>query len=243
MTDTETPLEISGSINFRDVGGLPAGVSMTRHGVLYRSGTLTGVDERGRERLRALGIRQVIDLRDDSEVTHEPSRLDGLDLTITRVPLFVGSAASFFQDDLDLTAMYRVLLDTAGDAIVTVVRGLIADSPAIVHCSAGKDRTGVSVALTLAAAGVDREAVVADYARTQSLLPEERNARIVAAIQQYHPTSRNIVELATMSPAPVMTGLLDEVDERFGSPADYLAAQGLRDDELTELRQVLLHEG
>ena len=52
------------------------------------------------------------------------------------------------------------------------MRGIIADQPVLVHCTVGKDRTGVTVALTLAAAGVDDdEAVVADYARTEELLP------------------------------------------------------------------------
>ena len=83
---------------------------------------------------------------------------------------------------------------------------MLADQPVLVHCSVGKDRTGVTVALTLAAAGVDEAAVVADYARTETLLPPERNARILAYLQQEHPGARHLEELATRSPGASHAG-------------------------------------
>jgi protein-tyrosine phosphatase len=240
MTDDSLGSLIPGAVNFRDVGGLPAGHARTRSGVLYRSGNLAHLETAGVDALRDLGVRRIIDLRDDDEVTYAPSRVEGLDLATTRVPLFLGSVASFFEEDMSLDDMYRALVEESADGIVQVVRGVIGDQPVLVHCTVGKDRTGVTVALTLAAAGVDTDAVIADYSRTESMLPEWRNRAVVDRLRAMHPEAVHLEDLATRSPAPVMAALLAGVGERYGSAADYLRAHGLADDELTELRRVLL---
>lgn len=233
---------VPGSINFRDVGGLPAGRGRTRSGVLYRSGNLAHVEEAGREVLSGLGLRRVIDLRDDEEVRWAPSRTEGLGLVTRRVPLFLGSVASFFADDVSLPGLYSSLIEQSSDRVVEVVRGVLEDQPVLVHCTVGKDRTGVTVALTLAAAGVDTDAIIADYARTESLLPASRNREVVARIRALHPEAVNLEELATKSPAHVMRDLLARLDAEFGSPTDYLRAHGLTEDEVAELRRVLVAE-
>jgi len=237
MTDAPS---VAGALNFRDVGGLPASRGRTRSGVLFRSGNLARLSGEGRAALGALGVRRIVDLRADDEVAFEPSLVDGLGIETLRVPLFLGSSASFFIDDISLPDMYRALVDAGADRIVEVVRAVIETQPVLVHCTVGKDRTGVAVAVMLAAAGVDRAAVVDDYARTEALLPPERNARVLAYLRRQHPAARHLEDLATRSPAPVMRALLDDLDTRFGSPADYLRAQGVRDDELAELRDVLI---
>lgn len=231
---------VSGSMNFRDVGGLPAGSAATRSGVLYRSGNLADVDEAGSASLRELGLRRIIDLRDDEEVHYFPSRVDGLDAVTQRVPLFLGSVRSFFENDVDLAGLYSSMIEDSSAKVVEVVRGIVTDQPVLVHCTVGKDRTGVTVALTLAAAGVDTAAIVADYARTETLLPVARNEAVVARLRATHPEARHVVELATLSPAPVMRDLLARLDAEYGSPTDYLRAHGLGDDEIAELRRVLV---
>ncbi len=231
---------ISGAVNLRDVGGLPAGAGVTRSRVLYRSGELARLDDAGVTALGSLGLRRIIDLRADDEVAYAPSRVGGLDVRLQRVPLFLGSLASFFTDDVSLDELYEQLVDGSAAGIVDVVRGIVEDQPVLVHCTVGKDRTGVTIALTLAAAGVDEDAVVADYARSEGMLPPERNRRVVAFLQSAHPEARNLVDLATRSPAPVMRRLLDGIAERHGTVGDYLLANGLGADELTELRRVLI---
>ncbi|MCR2813513.1 tyrosine-protein phosphatase [Microbacterium sp. zg.Y1090] len=232
---------VAGALNFRDVGGLPARAGVTRSGVLFRSGNLARLDDSGRATLRELGLRRVIDLRADDEVALEPSLVDGLGLETLRLPLFTGSAASFFEQDVCLDDFYRALLDEAADRVVEVVRGVLANQPVLVHCTVGKDRTGVTVALTLAAAGVAEDAVVADYARTEALLPPQRNARVLAYLRSQHPQSRHLEELATKSPAAAMRTLLDGLRERYGAPVEFLRAHGLGDDEIAELTSVLVH--
>lgn len=237
MTD---PLTIAGALNFRDTGGLPADGGATRPGVLFRSGNLARVDAAGRAALQRLGLRRIIDLRDDAEVAWEPTRLADLGHETVRIPLFTGSTASFFAEDLTLDDLYRSLVDGSGESIVAVVRAVIADQPVLVHCTVGKDRTGVTVALALAAAGVDEDAVVADYARTEALLPARRNEQVVAYLRSMHPEARHLEELATRSPAPAMRRVLDDLRARFGAPVEFLRAHGLRDEEIDELRRVLI---
>lgn len=231
---------IPGVDNFRDVGGLPAGEARTRGGVLFRSGNLARLQDDGRRELARFGIRRIIDLRSDDEARSQPSRIEGLALTTQRVPLYLGSVASLFEEDLSLAEMYRRILDDSADMVVDVVRGIIADPPVLVHCAVGKDRTGVVVAITLAAAGVDRDAIVADYALTERAFSPEHIRMVQTWLNRRHPGAVNAVELATRAPAAVMHDVLGEVDRRHGSAGEYLTAQGLADDELTELRRILL---
>lgn len=231
---------VAGAVNFRDTGGLAAGSGVTRSGVLYRSGNLASVMPEGAEALRALGLRRIVDLRSDDEVLRAPSLQVETGITVQRVPLFLGSVTSFFEEDLSLGTMYRAIVDESADRVVDVVRGILADQPVLVHCTVGKDRTGVTVALALAAAGVDEDAVVADYARTETLMPAARNRAIVEFLSAQHPEAKNLEDLATRSPAHVMRGLLADLTERFGSPAAYLRSSGLDDGELAELKNVLV---
>lgn len=229
---------VSGVINFRDVGGLPASDGITRSGVLYRSGNLARVDEVGRGHFDGLGIARIIDLRDDDEVVRDPSLAGAV--PIERVPLFLGSVSSFFVNDMSLSEMYAEMVEGSAERVITAVRGILHTQPVLVHCTIGKDRTGVTVALALAAAGVDEDAVVEDYARTAGNLPAERNAEVRARLGKMFPASRHLEELTMHSPAPVMRGLLDDLRARYGSPADYLRAKGLSDDEVLGLREVLI---
>lgn len=232
-----TVIHIPGVTNLRDVGGIPVGASRVRAGALLRSGKLAHLTSEGDRMLRER-VRRVVDLRDDAEVRAEPSALT--DVPTARIPLFLGSTASFFADDIDLAGMYRQLIDDSAERLAEAVRIIAAGEPTLVHCTVGKDRTGVTVALALSAVGADRDAVVADYALTASQLPEERTRAVVDYFRANMPDSRHAIQLATESPAPVMAALLAEIDERFGSAAEYLRSTGMSGVELDELRAVLV---
>lgn len=245
MTDAPAPTSlIPGTVNFRDVGGLPAANGLTRSGMLYRSGSLANLQAPGREAMTALHLRCIIDLRDEQEVGRQPSLIEGIEVDVVRVPLFLGSSASFFDEDLSLSDMYRTIVADSHARVVEVVRGVLEHQPVLVHCTAGKDRTGVTVAMALSAAGVEREAVIADYARTEDYISADLAARVVAHLRSRHPgNSSNLEELAAMAPARVMRELLDGIDRDFGSPTEYLRAGGLDDADFAELRRALVVEG
>lgn len=230
-------LRIDGVYNARDVGGMPAADGRIRSGVLLRSGNLTAATPAGVAELRRR-VSRIVDLRDDQEVAAQPSATTGI--PTTHLPLFLGSVASFFESDTSLEELYRHLLDESGERLADAVRIVARSEPTLVHCTVGKDRTGVTVALALAAVDADRDAIIADYALTESLLPEERNRQIVAFLLSQHPEARHAVALATQSPAPVMRALLESVDARWGSAAGYLRANGVTDEELIALRAALV---
>ncbi len=132
---------------------------------------------------------------------------------------------------------YWGYLERRPDSIVAALR-TIADPPgggaALVHCAAGKDRTGLVVALAMEVAGAERDAVVADYARTS-----ERIDRIVARLAS-SPTYAH--EMQTDDPQhhaarpESMARVLELLDERHGGPAGWLAEHGFGDDDAAALR-------
>ncbi len=232
-----TILVVEGVSNVRDVGGMPAEGGRIRSGVLVRSGQLSGATTAGAAALRE-SVSHIVDLRDGEEVAAEPTEIDGPDTT--HLPLFLGSVRSFFEADTSLDDLYLHLLEESGERLVAAIRIIAASKRTLVHCTVGKDRTGVTVALALSAVGADREAVIADYALTESQLPVQRTRWIADYLRTQHPEAVHAVALATQSPAPVMRRLLAQVDERWGSAAGYLRAQGMTDDELDALAVALV---
>ncbi|MFJ2533358.1 tyrosine-protein phosphatase [Microbacterium maritypicum] len=234
-----TILEIEGVFNVRDVGGMPANGGRIRSGALLRAGQLSGTTTSGAAALRAR-VQHIVDLRDGEEVAAEPSEIEGPDTT--HLPLFLGSVRSFFEADTSLDDLYLHLLEESGERLADAIRIIAAGERTLVHCTVGKDRTGVTVALALSAVGADREAVIADYALTESQLPAQRSQRIADYLRTQHPEAVHAVALATQSPAPVMRRLLEQVDERWGSAAGYLRAQGMTDAELAALSAALVED-
>lgn len=234
-----TILEIEGVFNVRDVGGMPANGGRIRSGALLRAGQLSGATTSGAAALRAR-VQHIVDLRDGEEVAAEPSEIEGPDTT--HLPLFLGSVRSFFEADTSLDDLYLHLLEESGERLADAIRIIAAGERTLVHCTVGKDRTGVTVALALSAVGADREAVIADYALTESQLPTQRSQRIADYLRTQRPEAVHAVALATQSPAPVMRRLLEQVDERWGCASGYLRAQGMTDAELAALSAALVED-
>lgn len=232
-----TVLTIDGVWNVRDVGGIPVTGGRIASGRLLRSANLAGITSEGASALSG-HVDHIIDLRADDEVASEPSAVQGLETT--HLPLFLGSVASFFEEDSSLDELYAHLLEQSGARLVEALRIIARGGRTLVHCTVGKDRTGVTIALALDAVGADREAIIADYALTESQLPEERNRRIAAYLRSQHPDAQHVVALATQSPAAAMRTLLASIDDRWGSTFDYLRAQGMTDAELVALRTALV---
>ncbi len=229
--------------NFRDLGGYP-----TRDGRavrwrrLYRSDSLHALAEADQGAFQALGIRTVLDLRRPSEIER-----DG------RVPDWNGVAWRHlylrhrewshtpYRRGADvvryLADRYRDMAEESAAGLAAAV-ALIADpraAPVVVHCVAGKDRTGVVCALTLSLLGVCDEDIAAEYAlsaanlrRFVDLLPAENSDRF----------DPNAIPLET--PATVMLAFLEELRARHGSVQRYLADSGLPADRVEALRAHLL---
>jgi protein-tyrosine phosphatase len=171
-------------LNFRDVGGLSTSSGLrTRRNVLYRSDALYVSDDPSR-----LGETwppaAVVDLRRDEERTEfdmgwpdstQVHRFGFLDPAVT------GRSRS-------LAELYRGLLSASAEAIAQIISiAARAQGPVLVHCAAGKDRTGIVTAAGLRAAGVTRDAVVTDYLATGSSARQRRERVAAFGIEYRHP--------------------------------------------------------
>src|SRR5690606_27911327 len=139
-----------------------------------------------------------------------------------------------------LGEIYAHLFAESSGRLVEAVRVIAAGEATLVHCTAGKDRTGVVIALALEAAGADRNAVVADYARTGELIPAAARRATSERLAKKYPQSRHAWMLATESPAEVMRDALTALDEQWGSASAYLRAHGVSAAELAALVAALV---
>jgi protein tyrosine/serine phosphatase len=135
---------------------------------------------------------------------------------------------------------YLGYLEDRPDQVAGALRSIVqAPGAALVNCAAGKDRTGVVVALALTAAGVVREAVVADYAASA-----ERIEAILDRLRASHTYAADISsrsDAAADAPRPeTMAAFLDQLDVRYGGAAGWLADHGFGPDEVAALRAKLL---
>jgi protein-tyrosine phosphatase len=238
-------LEVDGTHNFRDIGGYPASGGTTRFGQFFRSDSLSGVTAAGAGDLAALRIGVVIDLRSPLERSQDHSRSVLPGAIHVWLPIHGGSRSSIVDDDgvVSLEALYRDVVADSAWSIAAAV-SVVADSgslPVLVHCTAGKDRTGLVVALALEAAGVDRTAVVADY--TQSALNLDGvwiNEAMSAMVSRGVPISPRLFEALGGSPDHALSGLLAGLDEQYGSVVGYLMAHGFLGDSVAMLRAKLV---
>jgi protein-tyrosine phosphatase len=177
----ERRLPLEGPRNFRDLGGYPTEDGRrVRWGQVFRADSLAELSDSDIAYLERIGLARVIDLRGDGEVQERPNRLAGragfayVQLPIGENDLSPAEWARKFESgefgEIDaswLVRGYRRTLDERAHRVGAVLKQLAASaSPAVFHCTAGKDRTGVISALLLLLLGVPREVVVGDYSLT-----------------------------------------------------------------------------
>lgn len=239
---------------------------VVRSGVLLRSDALGPLTESGVAALASSPVGVVIDFRTDGERAHTPDNLAaripaGREITVIDLPILEGAtadmAASLFSRnggtpdpkavDAALAALptladlYTGMLAHGAPAFAEVARRIAASSDdrpsaVLVHCTAGKDRTGVATAVMLDAAGADRAAIVADYADTAANLAGPwAEAMLGQMTRMGIPVTPALRELATGSPAAAIEAALAWIDTQGGSAA-YLRSGGLTDAELAALR-------
>lgn len=224
--------------NFRDLGGYATvdGRTVAR-GRIFRSDDLcrlAGADD-DLAAFEALGIRTVVDLRRPTEVAQfgRVPVLDGLTYHHVHLvhPLWPQAPVADVEARVDfLLTRYGEMAVASAEGIGTALR-LIADSktaPLVVHCIAGKDRTGIVSALTLSLLGVDDETVAEDYALSEPG---------VAAFHAWNGTPGPVV---ASTPPQVMLRFLAALRAGHGSIEDYARSLGVTDDHLAELRGHML---
>lgn len=233
-----------GAFNLRDLGGYRTCSGRTvRGGLVYRADGLHRIPSGRASALEHLGWRTVIDLRTPAEVAAGAFRADGVE--VINLPILRATWGVPDATDIDpvefLSDHYLQMLDEGAPAIAAsfAVLGSPARLPAVFHCSAGKDRTGVLAALVLSVLGVDDEVVAADYHLSAWAVE-----RLVAWLNLTRPDlseemSRQPKALLSCPPE-AMHAFLDALRARFGSVEGYLMGIGVQADTLGGLRQGLL---
>jgi protein-tyrosine phosphatase len=258
---------LSGAWNFRDVAE-KAGIAQGR---LFRSGELSNLDDDGRETLSRFGITDVADLRSAPELERHGGGLVPDGVAIHHLP-FVETLASD-GDAPHENAFQKMLTDKPDDESVSdaasrymneeyerIARSVLAqravhrvvtmlgdDDRVLAHCFAGKDRTGFTIAVVLEAAGVDRDAIMADYLASNAAVPELR-AHIVETIRNRMADTPEVAAVAEARLTDAVLGVqeayLDSarraIVEDFGSLNGYLESAGVTGADLKRLRAALL---
>ena len=211
------PLRWDTCYNARDLGGHPTDDGeTTRWGALIRSDSVGRLNAQGRAALEAYGVRTIIDLRVPVEVRDEPSPftehaaitthylpLDPNDRTISRAVIAHKEAG------LSATAAMNAAYLSTNQAQIAAILQAVANAPdggIVIHCHAGRDRTGLIIALLLGAAGVPAAAISGDYALSFSAVSE------------------------------TMDATLGYLDSAYGGIVPYVRAIGITDNELAAIR-------
>jgi protein-tyrosine phosphatase len=251
-------IDLEGAVNVRDLGGLPTvDGGATVAGRLLRADNLQELSPSDVTRLvQDIGLTTVVDLRSPFELASEgPAPLDAIPaVRHAHHPVVpeLGSAtdavaeALLLKQDQDRSRFpsdptcghYLGYLEDRPDQVVGAVRSIARDEgAALVHCAAGKDRTGVLVALALTAAGVRPQAVVADYAatgeRTEAVLRRLRRSPTYARDLDGRPAEAHRARPETM------VAFLEQMESRYGGVARWLTEHGVDARELDLLQAKL----
>lgn len=230
----------SGCRNVRDVGGFTTADGCTvQERRLVRSDCLDRLDDNGRAALAAYGVSRVVDLRSDFELDGAPHPLSD-QASYVRIPWIDPQRGQERERDGEgnLAGRYRGSLDRNTRQVAAVVRAFIDAPPGavLVHCHAGKDRTGMLVALLLDLVGVDRDVIAEDYARSEALLGiRDRIATLDTDAE------REEAETFWRTLPETITSTLKHLDGEYGGTEDYLLdACGLSGDEIQSARHRLV---
>jgi protein tyrosine/serine phosphatase len=257
-----TWIELQGAVNVRDLGGLPTtDGGTTVAGRLLRSENLQELTPGDVARLvDEIGVSTVVDLRSTNEVAvegpapldavsgvrhaHHPVLREFLDVSDTVEAALVTKAAEADRErypDDPMCGHYLGYLENRPEEVTGALRSIAtAPGAAIVHCAAGKDRTGVVVALALTAAGVEPEAVVTDYGASG-----ERIEAIIERLGRSKMYAGGVSDVPVRAHTPrteTMKAFLEQLDARYGGLETWLADNGFTAEELSQLRAKLRQE-
>jgi protein-tyrosine phosphatase len=234
MLETLLTQPVPGTLNFRAIDTYPASGGRIRPGALWRSGAFDEIGREGLARMRALGVTTVFDLRSGTEKRRRPSPLLAqAGFTVAEEPHEMHSG--------DLYAVLRkpeTTPEDCADIMLTIYRRLPrlfqpvfsrcartvtqSETPVAIHCTAGKDRTGVVVALILDLLGVSREDIFEDYLRSTAATEALR----ALFVQHGKGTDFEAVPLARIEPviaadARYLRAMFDQFDAEFTSTEAY----------------------
>jgi len=235
-------VSVEGCLNFRDLGGYPTeSGGRLRWRQLFRADGLHALSERGVATVRdEIGLGDIVDLRSSAELSLDGrGPLEREAIRFHHLPLFdgpregtEGRTPSFGSS---LAELYFGMVDYARGPIAKVITVLArTNEPAVFHCAAGKDRTGVISALLLSLLGVREELIVADYAATRDAL--DKIVERLMASEGYQGMFDELPPDTLHADPETMEGFLARVRSEFGSMTGYTREIGVDPADVERLR-------
>jgi protein-tyrosine phosphatase len=254
INDPRRVIPLEGIRNFRDLGGYPAlDGRVTRWNEVYRADAVSLLTQEGWRAMGDLGIKTVYDLRRQGERDRSPTIDHGLAHEVVHLP--VGSEVAEMSlvewfttrgpdqpwDDHYIADTYKEILTEWNDVFATLMNGLANPSqrPAVFHCTAGKDRTGLAAALLLDLLGVDRELVLDDYELTNKTRSDHRIAELTPELEAAG-IDVELVRPYLSAPRGALEMTLDWLDATYDGSVGYLRDAGVSEDTLESLVSDLL---
>jgi protein-tyrosine phosphatase len=240
--------------NFRDVGGYATTDDRRlQSGRVYRSGTLDNARGADLHALQAIGLKTIVDLRGPQEKKKDLPTIAGarrIDLPIelenrTREkiqPLMTKRGTEGEVAEI-LKQMYRDLADEAWPQAGQLFQILLSAEayPVLIHCRAGKDRTGFMCALVQQAVGVDCAAVFQDYLKTnEHFVPLTKRMVRVMKVFSLGRVQAETIKAAFSAREEYLQAAFDQIDRRHGGMTAYLAKCGVTAREVETLRGLLV---
>ena len=239
----ERRIVLEGAVNFRDQGGYPTeNGRFVKWRRLFRSDSLHDLTESDVQTITGtLGLTTIVDLRSINSVLEDGRGLLALSgIAYHNYPFLerrgIEPPTSGSDPGERLTAIYQWILLNAGTLMAQAFNALAQDvnQPALFHCNAGKDRTGVLGATLLSVMGVSREDVVADFLMTNEVIDG-----ILARIKKM-PGFQDSTRDGIMAPQSAIEKFLDVMQREFGGPESYLLRHGVQQETMNGFKESML---
>lgn len=248
----ERRLPLQGTPNFRDFGGYHTAEGRSaKWGYMYRSGHLARLSQQDQDLLSNLDLHLICDFRQPMEREHHPTRIPAsCRAKILHLPVSPGNAANFFEHPEKSSDPTKAMFDKMIAVNLDLVEGQteaygrmfseildIPDAKFLVHCSAGKDRTGFAAALILFALGVHKEVVLSDYLLSGQYISPRVAYRELKERIGFKLTYEEFLPVIQVHES-YLGAAVAAIEEQYGSVEGYLrGALKLGRAELTELRK------
>jgi len=243
----ERHFHFEGCFNFRDIGGyLNQDGRRVKKGLYFRAGRQDRMTDKDLAQLSDLNISTQIDLRKQEEVLDQgrgPLEAMGANyINIAVIPEGGSDKLNKLVGDTGISGKRYLGYLEFGPTSWLRLFGILAEEenlPVLLHCTAGKDRTGVSTAFLLSVLGVSRDVIEADYLLTN--LDTERQADFIESTVGY-PKGYDREKMITIAGVPqdAMKDFLDGVESKWGSVVEYLEKIGITQDQMNKIRDNFL---